>query len=43
MIYPSHYEKRFKDGTLKDCRKLLEDRTASKYKPTTHMLYGFSK
>lgn len=43
IIYPSHYEKHFKDGTLKDWRNLLERRTASKYKPTTQMLYEFGK
>jgi hypothetical protein len=43
VIYPSHYEKRLKDGTLKDWRKLLEERTASKYKPMTQMLYWFGK
>jgi predicted transcriptional regulator len=39
MIYPSRYEKSFKDGTLRDWRKLLEGRTPSKYKPTTETLY----
>jgi DNA-binding MarR family transcriptional regulator len=43
MIYPSRYEKRFKDGTLKDWRKLLEDRPESKYKPKTDMLSMFDK
>lgn len=38
MIYPSRYEKHFKDGTLKDWRNLLQDIPAPKYKPTTEML-----
>lgn len=36
LIYPLHYEKHFRDGTLRDWRKLLEN----KYKPKTNMLEG---
>jgi hypothetical protein len=43
MIYPSRYEKYFKDGTLKDWRKLLEDSPELKYRPKTRMLYEFNK
>jgi predicted transcriptional regulator len=43
LIYPSLYEKYFKDGTLKDWRKLLEDRPELKYRPKTRMLYEFDK
>jgi hypothetical protein len=43
VIYPSRYEKHFKDGTLKDWRKLLENKPELKYMPKTRMLYEFDK
>lgn len=38
LIYPSHYEKQFKDGTLKDWRKLFKDKSKPEYKPKYEML-----
>ena len=37
LIYPSNYEKHFRDGTLKDWRRLFEDKTEPEYKPKTKM------
>ena len=37
-IYPSRYERQFKDGTLKDWRKLIENNPKLGYKPKDEML-----
>lgn len=38
LIYPSRYEKQFKDGTLKDWRNLFLDESEPKYTPKYKML-----
>ncbi|HEY7078837.1 MAG TPA: hypothetical protein VH500_03985 [Nitrososphaeraceae archaeon] len=38
LIYPSRYEKHFKDGMLNDWRNLFKDKPESTYKPRYEML-----
>lgn len=38
LIYPSQYKKHFRDGTLKDWRKLFNDKPEPEYKPKYDML-----
>ena len=38
MIYPSNYEKYFRNGTLKDWRNLFKDKPEPTYKPRYEMV-----